>query len=141
MTEASSFGIPAGTARLNEAKPSDDHNVTRAALAALIGTMLENYDFVVYGTASALVFSEVFFPSISPQAGMIASFSAYAIGFLARPLGGLFFSHYGETLGRKWVLVSTLFLMGGSTFAIGCLPTYATFGIGAPILLVTCRFL
>jgi hypothetical protein len=84
MTEASSFEVPAGTARLNEPKPSDDHNVTRAALAALIGTMLENYDFVVYGTASALVFGTVFFPLISPQAGMIASFSAYAIGFLAR---------------------------------------------------------
>jgi MFS family permease len=72
---------------------------------------------------------------------MIASFSAYAIGFLARPLGGLFFSHFGEKLGRKWVLVTTLFLMGGSTFAIGCLPTFETFGIGAPLLLVTCRFL
>ena len=141
MTEAANFPIQAGAHRRDEARPGDDRNVTRAALAALIGTMLENYDFVVYGTASALVFSKVFFPSISPEAGMIASFSAYAIGFLARPLGGLFFSHYGETLGRKWVLVSTLFLMGGSTFAIGCLPTYATLGIWAPLLLVTCRFL
>ncbi len=141
MTEAANLTIGAGTVWRNEAKPGDGRNVTRAALAALIGTMLENYDFVVYGTASALVFSKVFFPSISPQAGMIASFGAYAIGFLARPLGGLFFSHYGETLGRKWVLVSTLLLMGGSTFAIGCLPTYATLGIWAPILLVACRFL
>jgi MFS family permease len=141
MTEASHDATQAGIAHLDQAKPDDERNVTRAALAALIGTMLENYDFVVYGTASALVFSKVFFPSISPQAGIIASFGAYAIGFLARPLGGLFFSHYGETLGRKWVLVSTLFLMGGSTFAIGCLPTYATLGIWAPVLLVTCRFL
>jgi MFS family permease len=141
MTEALHDATQAGIVNLDQAKPDDERNVTRAALAALIGTMLENYDFVVYGTASALVFSKVFFPTISPQAGIIASFSAYAIGFLARPLGGLFFSHYGETLGRKWVLVSTLFLMGGSTFAIGCLPTYATLGIWAPVLLVTCRFL
>jgi MFS family permease len=141
MTKASDFAVPTQeAARLSEAKPGDDQNVRRAALAALIGTMLENYDFIIYGTASALVFSKVFFPSISPAAGMIASFGAYAIGFLARPVGGLFFSHYGETLGRKWVLVTTLFLMGGSTFAIGCLPTYETLGIWAPLLLVICRF-
>lgn len=123
------------------AETSDGANVKRAALAGLIGTMLENYDFVIYGTASALIFSKLFFPTISPSAGMIASFGAYAIGFLARPLGGLFFSHYGEKFGRKWVLVTTLFLMGGATFAIGCLPTYETLGIWAPILLVLCRFL
>jgi MFS family permease len=140
MTQASSAAT-AGDARLSHARPDDEQNVRRAALAALIGTMLENYDFVIYGTASALIFSKVFFPSVSPEAGMIASFGAYAIGFLARPLGGLFFSHYGEKLGRKWVLVTTLFLMGGATFAIGCLPTYATIGIWAPLLLVTCRFL
>src|SRR5689334_10384578 len=125
MAEASGFAAIAGDdARLGEAKPADEQNVRRAALAALIGTMLENYDFVIYGTASALVFGKIFFPSFSPAAGMIASFGAYAIGFLARPLGGLFFSHFGEKLGRKWVLVTTLFLMGGSTFAIGCLPAY-----------------
>ena len=73
---------------------------------------LEQYDFIIYGTASALVFSKVFFPNVSPVAGLIASFATYAIGFLARPLGGLFFSHFGEKYGRKWVLVTTLFLMG-----------------------------
>lgn len=122
------------------ATPADAKNVRRAALAGLIGTMLENYDFVIYGTASALIFSKLFFPTISPAAGIIAAFGAYAIGFLARPLGGLFFSHYGEKFGRKWVLVTTLFLMGGATFAIGCLPTYETAGIWAPLLLVLCRF-
>src|SRR3954452_11438652 len=126
MTKAPDFAVPTQeAARLSEAKPGDDQNVRRAALAALIGTMLENYDFIIYGTASALVFSKVFFPSISPAAGMIASFGAYAIGFLARPLGGLFFSHYGETLGRKWVLVTTLFLMGGSTVRISASPSAA----------------
>ncbi|MGY2046705.1 MFS transporter [Methylobacterium sp. JK268] len=125
----------------SDATEHDASPTKRAAIAGLVGTMLENYDFVIYGTASALVFSKLFFPSISPAAGIIASFGAYAIGFLARPLGGLFFSHFGEVLGRKWVLVTTLFLMGGATFAIGCLPTYEAIGIWAPLLLVVCRFL
>ena len=119
----------------------DPANVRRAALAGLVGTMLEQYDFVIYGTASALVFSKVFFPNISPVAGMIASFATYAIGFLARPLGGLFFSHFGEKYGRKWVLVTTLFLMGAATFLIGCLPTFESIGVWAPLLLVALRFL
>ena len=93
-------------------------------MAGLVGTALENYDFVLYGTASALVFSTLFFPNVSPAAGILASFGAYAVGFCARPLGGLFFSRYGDRLGRKWVLVSTLLLMGLSTLAIGLLPTY-----------------
>jgi MFS family permease len=119
----------------------DPAKVRRAAWAGLAGTTLEQYDFVIYGTASALIFSKLFFPNISPTAGMIASFSAYAIGFAARPLGGMFFSHYGERFGRKWVLVSTLLLMGGATFAIGLLPTYGSVGVLAPLLLVLCRFL
>jgi MFS family permease len=116
-------------------------NVRRAAWAGMVGTMLEQYDFIVYGTASALIFSKVFFPTISPGAGLIAAFSAYAVGFAARPLGGLFFSHFGEKYGRKWVLVSTLFLMGAATFLIGCLPDYHAIGIWAPLLLVILRFL
>lgn len=121
--------------------PVNPQKVRRAAWAGLVGTTLEQYDFVIYGTASALIFSKLFFPNISPAAGMIASFSAYAIGFAARPLGGLFFSHYGERYGRKWVLVTTLLLMGGATFLIGCLPTYDSVGVLAPLLLVLCRFL
>jgi MFS family permease len=122
-------------------QPSDPKNVRRAALAGLIGTMLENYDFVIYGTASALVFGPLFFPEISPVAALMASFSAYAVGFVARPLGGFFFSHFGEKLGRKWVMVTTLFLMGGGTFAIGCIPDFRVIGAFAPVLLVLCRFL
>jgi MFS family permease len=122
-----------------EADP-EVRNVRRAAWAGLVGTMLEQYDFVIYGTASALIFSRLFFPNISPAAGIMASFGAYAVGFVARPLGGLFFSRYGDRLGRKWVLVATLFFMGGSTLAIGLLPTYDQVGILAPILLVVCRF-
>jgi MFS family permease len=119
---------------------ADPRAIRRAAWAGLIGTALEQYDFVIYGTASALVFSKLFFPNISPAAGILASFSAYAVGFAARPLGGLFFSHFGDRLGRKWVLVATLLLMGGSTLVIGLLPTYAQVGLLAPVLLVACRF-
>ncbi|MGV9847854.1 MFS transporter [Streptomyces sp. NPDC003442] len=119
--------------------PADPRAVRRAALAGLIGTALEQYDFVIYGTASALIFSDLFFPNASPSVGILASFSTYAVGFAARPLGGLFFSRYGDRLGRKWVLVATLLLMGGSTLAIGLLPTYNEVGLLAPILLLICR--
>lgn len=115
-------------------------DVRRAAWAGLVGTMLEQYDFVIYGTASALIFGRLFFPNISPAAGTMASFGAYAVGFAARPLGGLFFSRYGDRLGRKWVLVATLLFMGGSTLAIGLLPTFDQVGLLAPALLVVCRF-
>jgi len=132
---------PPGPTRGDQADPpADPRAIRRAAWAGLIGTALEQYDFVIYGTASALIFSKLFFPNISPAAGILASFSAYAVGFAARPLGGLFFSHFGDRLGRKWVLVATLLLMGGSTLVIGLLPTYAQVGLLAPVLLVACRF-
>ncbi|MGF0312319.1 MFS transporter [Rhodococcus sp. IEGM1428] len=130
---------PSDSPRIAPAK-HDPSAVRRAAWAGLIGTTLEQYDFVIYGTASALIFNKLFFPNISPAAGIIASFSAYAVGFLARPLGGLFFSRYGDRLGRKWVLVATLMLMGGATMAIGLLPTFEQVGLLAPVLLVLCRF-
>ncbi|WP_051792642.1 MFS transporter [Amycolatopsis jejuensis] len=113
----------------------------RAQRGALIGTMLEGYDFGVYGLASALAFPAVFFPNASPATGVLASFGAYATGFVARPVGGLFFSRFGDRYGRKWVLVATLMLMGTATFAIGLLPGYAQIGIAAPALLVVLRFL
>lgn len=131
---------PDNTVRADD-RPADPRATRRAAWAGLVGTTLEQYDFVIYGTASALVFSTLFFPNISPAAGILASFSAYAVGFLARPLGGLFFSRFGDRLGRKWILVVTLMLMGGSTLLIGLLPTYGTIGVLAPVLLVLCRFL
>ncbi|MBD1540482.1 MHS family MFS transporter [Arthrobacter sp. S13_S34] len=117
----------------------EQSKVRKAALAGLIGTTLELYDFVIYGTAAALVFSKLFFPNETPAVAMIASFSTFAVGFLARPLGGIFFSHYGDRLGRKWVLVTTLLIMGGATLLIGLLPTYEQIGVWAPILLVLCR--
>ncbi|MET8980025.1 MFS transporter [Streptomyces sp. NPDC004539] len=120
--------------------PADPRAIRRAAWAGLVGTALEQYDFVIYGTASALVFGDLFFPDVSPAVALLASFAAYAVGFAARPLGGLFFSRFGDRLGRKWILITTLFLMGVSTFAIGLLPTYSQVGVLAPALLVLCRF-
>ncbi|TQC49846.1 MFS transporter [Rhodococcus sp. WS4] len=113
----------------------------RAAIAALVGTVLEWYDFIVYGTAAAVVLNRLFFPSENPLVGTLAAFATYAVGFLARPIGGLILGRMGDRLGRKKVLVSTLLLMGGATTAIGLLPTYATIGIAAPILLVVLRLI
>ena len=112
----------------------------RVIAASLIGTSLEWYDFFVYGTAAALVFNKLFFPSFEPLVGTLLAFTTYAVGFAARPLGGIIFGHYGDRLGRKNVLVVTLLVMGLATFLIGLLPTYATIGRWAAILLVTLRF-
>ena len=121
--------------------PVDRKNLRTAAWGGLIGTALEQYDFVIYGTATAIVFTRIFFPNAAPGVGIIAGFATYAVGFLARPLGGLFFSRYGDRLGRKFVLVATLFLMGISTFLIGALPSFDQVGVLAPVLLVLLRLL
>jgi MFS transporter, MHS family, shikimate and dehydroshikimate transport protein len=108
--------------------------------ASFIGTAIEWYDFFLYGTAAALVFNKLFFPTVDPLTGTMAAFATYAVGFVARPLGGIVFGHYGDRLGRKSMLILTLMLVGLSTFAIGLLPTYESIGIAAPILLVLLRF-
>src|ERR687897_349928 len=110
-------------------------SVRRVIVASLIGTSLEWYDFFIYGTAAALVFNQLFFPSFEPLVGTLLAFTTYAVGFVARPLGGIVFGHYGDKLGRKNVLVVTLLLMGIATFLIGVLPTYASIGVWAPMLL------
>jgi metabolite-proton symporter len=110
-------------------------------VASFIGTTIEWYDFFIYTTAAALVFPELFFPSFEPLAGTLASFATYAVGFLARPLGGVIFGHYGDKIGRKAMLVTTLLIMGIATFLVGLMPTYETIGIWAPILLVLLRLL
>ncbi|KQP05555.1 MFS transporter [Methylobacterium sp. Leaf93] len=107
--------------------------------SSVIGTTVEWYDFLIYGTASALVFNKLFFPSIDPVVGTIAAFGSYAVGFLARPLGGIVFGHFGDKIGRKAMLSLTIIIMGLGTFLIGCLPTYSQIGVWAPILLVTLR--
>src|SRR5690349_3243257 len=122
-----------------EARPAPS-SARKVVVASLIGTSLEWYDFFIYGTAAALVFNKLFFPSFEPLVGTLLAFTTYAVGFIARPLGGVVFGHYGDKLGRKNVLVVTLLLMGISTFAIGLLPTYAVLGVGAPLLLVLLRF-
>lgn len=111
----------------------------RASLAALVGTVLEWYDFIVYGTAAAIILNTQFFPSHDPLMGTLAAFATYAVGFLARPLGGLVLGRLGDRVGRRSMLVLTLVLMGVSTTAIGVLPTYAQVGMLAPILLVLMR--
>src|SRR6201985_3484849 len=107
--------------------------------ASCFGTIIEWYDFLIYATAAALVFNKAFFPTFDPLAGTLAALGSYAVGFLARPLGGALFGHFGDRFGRKSMLVLTLFVMGLSTFCIGLLPTYATIGVLAPILLVLLR--
>ena len=114
----------------------------RAVIASVVGNALDWYDFFLYGTAAALVFGQLFFPrNADPMVGTLASFAAYAIGFLARPVGGLLFGHLGDRFGRKTALVWTLCIMGLATFAIGLLPTYAEVGVLAPVLLVGLRLL
>lgn len=121
------------------AVPVRPHQARRAALAAFLGSMLEYYDFFIYGSAAALVFPTLFFPSGDPAAATIGALATFGIGYLARPLGGLVLGHFGDRLGRKRILIITLTLMGVSSLAVGCLPTYAAVGSLAPALLVLCR--
>ncbi len=120
---------------------SQPRTLRKVVFASLIGTTIEWYDFFLYGTAAALVFNRLFFPQAEPLVGALLAFSTYALGFLARPLGGIVFGHYGDRIGRKKLLMASLILMGGATVAIGCLPTYAQVGMAAPILLVILRLL
>ena len=113
----------------------------RVALAVMIGTTIEWFDFLIYGAAAALVFAPLFFPSVSSVAGTLLAFSTFAVGFGARPIGGMVMGHFGDRLGRKKMLVVSLTIMGLSTFVIGLLPTYDQIGIWAPILLILMRLL
>ncbi|WP_431780957.1 MFS transporter [Streptomyces chumphonensis] len=121
------------------AGPSAPASLKRIVAASLIGTTIEWYDFFLYGAAAALVFNQLFFPDSDPLVGTLLAFLTYAIGFAARPIGALVFGHYGDRLGRKKLLVLSLLLMGGATFAIGLLPTHATVGSAAPLLLTSLR--
>jgi metabolite-proton symporter len=113
----------------------------RVLPASLVGTALEWYDFFLYGTAAALVFGDLFFPTSSKTASTLLAFATYAVGFVARPLGGIVFGQIGDRAGRRRALVLTLLIMGAGTILIGCLPTYGDIGVLAPILLVTLRFI
>jgi MHS family shikimate/dehydroshikimate transporter-like MFS transporter len=114
-------------------------DVRRVVVASLIGATIEWYDFFLYGAVAGIVFSKLFFPNTDPIVSILLAYTTFAIGFVARPLGGLIFGHFGDKVGRKSVLVATLMIMGVATVLIGCLPTYEQIGIAAPILLVILR--
>ena len=114
--------------------------MSRVAFASCAGTTIEFYDFFIFGTAAALVFPTVFFPALGEAAGSVASFAAFAVAFVARPVGAIVFGHFGDRLGRKKTLISTLLLMGAATVAIGVLPGAGTLGVAAPVLLFALRF-
>jgi MHS family shikimate/dehydroshikimate transporter-like MFS transporter len=116
-------------------------SINRVALAGLVGATVEWYDFFLYGTAAALVFGQLFFPTFDPAVGTILAFGSFAVGYISRPIGGVVFGHFGDKIGRKTMLILTLLVMGVATFLIGLLPTYSAIGIWAPLFLITLRFL
>ena len=116
-------------------------SIRKVVFASLVGTAVEWYDFFLYGSAAALVFGTLFFPESDAVTATLLAFGTYAVGFAARPLGGIVFGHFGDRVGRKKMLVVSLLMMGVATVAIGLLPTYATIGVAAPILLLACRVL
>ncbi|UTT50505.1 MFS transporter [Rhodococcus gordoniae] len=118
---------------------TDDKHIRKVALSALFGTVLEYYDFLLYSTMAALVFGDVFFPGENQAVSTIAAFGTLAVGYVARPLGGLIFGHFGDRVGRKHILFVTMALMGSASFIIGLLPGYASIGMAAPVLLVVLR--
>src|SRR5690242_12043255 len=120
--------------------PTERRGLYKAFAASLSGTSLEWYDFAVYSSAAALVFGDLFFPGSDPLTGTLQAFGTYAVGYIARPLGGIVFGRLGDVIGRKRVLVATLLLIGVATFCIGLLPTHAQAGALAPTLLVVLRF-
>ena len=128
-----------GSFRLPKADATTE--IRRIVVSSIVGTAVEWYDFLIYGTASALVFGKLFFPLSNPALGTIAAFGSYGVGFLARPLGAAIFGHFGDRVGRKAMLAMTIVIMGLGTFLIGLLPTYGQIGILAPVLLVVLRLL
>jgi MFS transporter, MHS family, shikimate and dehydroshikimate transport protein len=124
-----------------ETSPGRASSMPQIVAASVIGTMIEWYDFLIYGIAAALIFNKLFFPSFDPFAGTLAAFGSYAVGFVTRPLGGAIFGHFGDKIGRKTMLMLTMIIMGAGTFLIGCLPTYEQIGVWAPITLIGLRLL
>ncbi|MCO1660357.1 MFS transporter [Pseudonocardia humida] len=119
---------------------ADRRSSRKVAFASLVGTTIEWYDFFIFGTAAALVFNQVFFPEFDPLTGTLAAFASFSVGFIARPVGGAVFAHFGDRVGRKPMLVWSLLLMGAATLLMGVLPGYDTIGVWAPVLLVLLRF-
>src|ERR1700754_3833974 len=113
----------------------------KAAASGWIGSALEYYDFFIYAQAASLVFPQIFFPSANPRVAIVAAFATFGVGYVARPIGAFVLGHWGDTHGRKTVLVLCMLLMGGSTFLVALLPTYSAVGVWAPILLVALRLI
>ena len=111
----------------------------RVLLASMVGSTIEWFDFFLYGSATAIVSNKLFFPSADPIVSLLLAYLSFALPFFIRPIGGILFAHVGDRIGRKKTLVLTLSFMGGATMLIGCLPTYATIGVAAPMLLVSLR--
>src|SRR4051794_3822731 len=135
-------GVSVSTIATNAAQPPrlvDPRQMRRVLLSSFLGSAVEFYDFLLYGTAAALVFGQLFFSDLTPVVATIASFGTLAVGYVVRPLGGAVFGHFGDRIGRKSMLVLTMSLMGVASFAIGLLTTYATIGIAAPVLLILLR--
>src|SRR4051794_2779488 len=114
--------------------------ISRIAMASMVGTTLEYFDFAVYNSLAAIIFNRLFFPSFDPLSGTVLAFATFAVGYLARPVGGVIFGRLGDRRGRRFVLITTLLLMGGATVLMGLLPTYQQAGIISPLLLVALRF-
>lgn len=134
------FGRPGGGAAAVVARPASTP-MRRVAAACLVGSAIEYYDFLIYGTAAALVFPTVFFPHLSPTVAMIASMGTFATAFLSRPLGAAVFGYFGDRLGRKKTLIATLLIMAVSTVTVGLVPSTATIGVAAPLILMALRLL
>src|SRR5262249_12477007 len=109
------------------------------AFASAVGTTIEWYDFFLFGVVTPLVLNKLFFPNFDPLVGTLLAYTTFFVGFISRPIGGIIFGHYGDRIGRKTVLVLTILIMGIATFLIGCLPTYASVGIWAPVMLLFLR--
>src|SRR6202022_2459715 len=128
-------------ASLTDHEPHATHQTKKATASGWIGSALEYYDFFIYATAASLIFPQLFFPSGDPKVAIVASLATYGVGYVARPIGAFFLGHWGDTHGRKTVLLVCMFLMGLSTMAVGILPTYQQVGMLAPALLVILRLI
>lgn len=127
------------TQNSTKVSPQSRASMVRTTVAGALGTTLEYYDYVIYGLATALIFNQLFYSNLPPEMGFVAGFATYAVGFIVRPIGGLLLGAVGDRIGRKFIMVLTIVLMGAATFAIGLLPTYDQVGAVAPLLLLLCR--
>src|SRR3954467_9894274 len=128
-------------ASVTEHEPHGTHQSKKAAASGWIGSALEYYDFFIYATAASLIFPQIFFPSGNPTVAIVASLATYGVGYISRPIGAIVLGHWGDTHGRKTVLIVCMFLMGFATMGVGLLPTYDQVGMLAPVLLVILRLI